>query len=159
MFGFKKKEEEKKVLATQNGKVIELEEVPDEVFAQKMLGDGVAIIPESNEICSPVSGTIIQVPDTLHAYGIQIDDGLDILVHIGINTVELKGEGFESLVKEGDKVKAGDVIAKADLDLIKSKNYEIHTPILITNFDEVKSFSKNLGSAKAGETVIFTYKK
>ena len=159
MFGFKKKEEEKKVLATQNGKVIELEEVPEEVFAQKMLGDGVAIIPESNEICSPVDGTIIQVPDTLHAYGIQTNDGLDILVHIGINTVELKGEGFESLVKEGDKVKAGDVIAKADLNFIKSKNYEIHTPVLITNFDEVKSFSKNLGSAKEGETVIFTYKK
>lgn len=159
MFGFKKKEEEKEVLATQNGKVVNLEEVPDEVFAQKMLGDGVAIIPESDDIHSPVDGTIVQVSDTLHAYGIQTEDGLDILVHIGVNTVELKGEGFESLVKEGDKVKTGDIIAKADLDFIKSKNYETYTPILVTNFDEVRSFSKNLGLAKAGETVVFTYKK
>ncbi len=159
MFGFNKKKVEKKILAPQNGIFISLEEVPDEVFAQKMLGDGVAIIPDSNDVCSPVDGTIVQIPETLHAYGIHTDDGLDILVHIGINTVELKGEGFESLVKEGDKVKAGEIIARADLDFIKNKGYATHTPILITNIDDIKSFSNNSGKAKACETVAITYVK
>ena len=159
MFGFKKKKEEKGLVATQDGTVIALSEVPDEAFSEKMLGDGAAIIPTSDEICSPVDGTIIQVTDTLHAYGIQSDDGLDILVHVGINTVELKGEGFTALVKEGDKVKAGDVIAKADLSLIKSKGYETHTPILITNMDDIKEISFIEGSAQAGKTVMVTYSK
>ncbi len=157
MFNFRKKKNA--FLATQNGKIIDLKDVPDEAFSQKMLGDGVAIMPTGNDICSPVDGTIIQVTDTLHAYGIASDDGLDVLVHVGINTVELKGEGFETLVKEGDKVKAGDVIARADLPLIKSKGYELYTPVLITNMDDIKELSVCDGNVEAGKTVIMTYSK
>lgn len=159
MFGFKKKKQEQVLLATQNGKVVALEEVPDEAFAQKMLGDGVAIIPQSGEVYSPVSGKVVQVTDTLHAYGIQSDDGLDVLVHIGVNTVELKGEGFTAMVKEGDSVKAGDLLAKVDLALLKEKKYPLYTPVIITNIDDVTEISYNLGAATAAETIIATYKK
>ena len=124
-----------------------------------MLGDGVAIIPTDNKVYAPIDGVIIQVYDTLHAYGIQSDDGLDILIHIGINTVELKSQGFTSLVNEGDRVKAGDAIAIADLDFIKSKGYEIYTPILITNIDEVRNISCAYGPVKSGETVVIKYEK
>ena len=127
------------ILSTQDGTIVELKNVPDDVFAGKMLGDGVAIIPTCNNIVSPVDGTILQVFDTLHAYAIHSDDGLDILVHIGINTVELNGEGFTALVKAGDRVKAGDIIATADIAFLKRKGYELHTPIIITNMDDVKS--------------------
>lgn len=157
MFGFKKKNKDLKILATQDGTIISLDNVPDEVFSQKMFGDGLAIMPKSNEVYSPVSGTIVQVTDTLHAYAIHSDNGLDVLVHIGINTVELKGEGFKAKVKEGDHVNAGDIIAIADLAFIKSKGYEVYTPTVITNMDIVKDFSINVGETKAGSTVAATY--
>ena len=157
MFGFKKKNKDLKIFATQDGTVVNLDNVPDEVFSQKMLGDGIAIMPKCNEVYSPVNGTIVQVTDTLHAYAIQSDDGLDVLVHIGINTVELKGEGFKAMVKEGDHVKTGDIIAVADLDFIKSKGYELYTPTVITNMDAVKDLSSNEGEAKAGKTAVITY--
>ena len=157
MFGFNKKKNLFNMFATQNGEAIELSKVPDEAFASKMLGDGIAIIPNDNNILSPVDGTIIQVTDTLHAYGIQTETGLDVLVHIGINTVELKGEGFKSLVKEGDKVKVGTPIATADLELIKEKGYETYTPIIITNVSDVENFSCNYGNVIAGKDVIINY--
>lgn len=157
MLGFKKKKNSFNMFATQNGEAIELSKVPDEAFASKMLGDGIAIIPNDNNILSPVDGTIIQVTDTLHAYGIQTETGLDVLVHIGINTVELKGEGFKSLVKEGDKVKVGNPIATADLELIKEKGYEIYTPIIITNVSDVENLSCNYGNVTAGKDIVITY--
>ena len=157
MFSFKKKNKDLKILATQDGTIVSIYNVPDDVFSQKMLGDGLAVIPESNEVYSPVDGTIVQVTDTLHAYAIHSDNGLDVLVHIGINTVELKGEGFKAMVKEGDHVKAGDILAVADLDFIKSKGYELYTPTVITNMDMIKSFSVNIGKAKAGSSVAAVY--
>lgn len=159
MFGIAKKNKLLDIISTQDGKAVNLDEVPDPAFSQRMLGDGVAIIPTDNKVYAPIDGVIIQVYDTLHAYGIQSDDGLDILIHIGINTVELKSKGFTSLVNEGDRVKAGDAIAIADLDFIKSKGYEIYTPILITNIDEVRSISCAYGPVKSGETVVIKYEK
>lgn len=159
MFGIAKKNKLLDIISTQDGKAVNLDEVPDPAFSQRMLGDGVAIIPTDNKVYAPIDGVIIQVYDTLHAYGIQSDDGLDILIHIGINTVELKSQGFTSLVNEGDRVKAGDAIAIADLDFIKSKGYEIYTPILITNIDEVRSISCAYGPVKSGETVVIKYEK
>lgn len=158
MFGFKKKNSEKEIFAAVSGEICQLSDVPDEVFSQKMLGDGVAIIPKDGNIVSPVNGTVSQVTDTLHAYCITSDDGLDILVHVGVDTVELKGEGFEVLVKEGDKVSVGTPIAKADLDFIKSKGFNLHTPILITNMDAVAEISVKVGNATSGETPVVTYK-
>ncbi len=160
LFGFgKKKEVAPEFLATQNGEVINIEEVGDGVFSAKMIGDGFAVTPSSNEVYAPVSGKVTQVFDTYHAYGITTDDGLDVLVHIGLDTVSLNGEGFKPFVKEGQKVKAGDKIAEADLDFIKSKGYKTTTIVIITNMDAVSGLNVNYGTSKGGETVAMTYTK
>ncbi|MDD6735131.1 MAG: PTS glucose transporter subunit IIA [Clostridiales bacterium] len=153
MFGRKTKT----ILSTQDGDCIMLDQVPDPVFAEKMLGDGVAVIPTDNVVKSPVDGVVVQVFDTLHAYSIQSSDGLDILVHIGLNTVELKGEGFSPKVKSGDKVKAGDVLCETDINFLREKGYEIYTPIVITNISDIKSFKPIPGNVRAGETAVIEY--
>lgn len=154
---FSKKNKFKNIVSPLNGKLCKLEEVPDEVFSQKMLGDGVAVIPTDGTICSPVAGVVSQITDTLHAYCITSDDGLDILIHFGIDSVKLKGEGFEVLVKEGDKVTPGTPICKANIELIKEKGYNLHTPVLITNMDEIKNIKTLEGEVKAGESNIIEY--
>lgn len=157
MFGRKK--EKKKIVATQNGECIGLDLVPDPVFSDKLLGDGVCIIPEDNTVKSPVNGTVVQVFDTFHAYSVKSDDGLEILVHIGLNTVELKGQGFTPKVKDGEKVSVGDVLCEADIKFIKEKGYEVYTPIVITNSDELKNFEVLKGKIVAGETTVMEYTK
>lgn len=158
MFGFGKKTPKTHALtAAQTGRAVALTDVPDEAFAQKMLGDGVAVLPSEGIVVSPVAGEVVQALDSRHAYGIHTEDGLDVLVHIGINTVELKGEGFQSFVKEGNRVQAGDKLAEVDLALLKEKGYPLYTPVIITNMDAVKSLQTHLGDTKAGETVIMEY--
>ena len=133
---FKKKEE---YLASPfAGEVIELQQVPDEAFAQNMLGDGFAIFPEENVIKSPCAGEIVQIFSTGHAVGIQTEKGLEVLVHIGIDTVDLDGEGFEKLVKNGDKVEVGTPLIEVDLDFIKENAPSIATPVIVTNMEKVK---------------------
>ena len=110
------------VLAPLSGEIIALEQVSDPVFSGKVLGDGIAIIPEDGKIYSPVNGTVTTVSSTLHAYGFSTESGLDILVHVGLETVSLKGEGFKVYIKEGDMVKAGELIAEVDLEYLKQKN-------------------------------------
>lgn len=139
MFDFLKKE--KFLTAVADGQVIDITKVPDQVFSQKILGDGFAVIPESGEITSPAAGIITDVTETLHAYCITSDDGLEILVHIGIDTVELKGTGFTPLVKKGDRISQGDSLAKADLALLKNKGYSTATVVVITNTESLKSYS------------------
>lgn len=124
------------------GEVIPLSEVPDPVFAQKMMGDGVAIIPKEGKLVSPVSGEIIQVFPTKHAIGIKSNNGLEILIHVGLETVELKGEGFEVLVKTGQKVNVGDELLQFDIIFLERNNKEIVTPILFTNMDKVESIEQ-----------------
>lgn len=111
------------VIAPISGKVVPISEVPDPVFSEKVLGDGIAIIPENGKIYSPVNGEITSVVDSKHAYGFSSDDGLDVLIHFGLETVALKGEGFTSHVKEGDKVKIGDLVAEVDINLLKEKRH------------------------------------
>lgn len=160
MFEFSQKENNKKnILTPMNGTVIRIKDTGDEVFSQKMVGDGVTIIPSDGEVLSPVDGEIIQVFDTLHAYGIRSKDGVEILIHIGINTVELKGEGFKSFVKNNQIIKSGDKIAYADLGFLESKGYSLHTPVIITNMGYIKNISYNLGKVKAAKTPIIYYNK
>lgn len=148
------------IKAIANGKAIPVSEVPDEVFASKALGDGIAIIVTDGKVYSPVDGEITMVADTLHAYGISTEDGLELCVHIGINTVELNGTGFSPKVKEGDRVKAGQLLCEIDMNLMKEKGYQTHTPILMTNGDECAEVQLlPTADAKAGETTVITYKK
>ncbi|MGL5973511.1 MAG: PTS sugar transporter subunit IIA [Oscillospiraceae bacterium] len=155
---FKKGKRQGEIFATQDGVSIDVSEVPDEVFSSKMLGESIAIIPSSNDVFSPVNGTVVDVNENLHAYSITSDDNVDVLVHIGIDTVELKGEGFESFVKVGDNVKVGDKLATADLDFIKSKGYGIHT-IIILNNDEIKDLEFNNKDVEKGKDIIIKYNK
>ena len=157
MFGFKSKQST--LLAPISGTSVSLAEVPDPVFSEKMLGDGAAIIPENGVVVSPVDGTIADVTETLHAYCIESDDGLEILIHIGINTVELKGEGFQAFVKNGQKVNAGEKLAEVDLKLVQEKGYPIVTPVLITNPDSLKSMEPSYGFVKSGESCLIAYRK
>lgn len=161
MFGFGKKKNGSgsALVAAASGTVINVDTLPDEVFSKKILGDGYAVKPMNGTIVSPTDGKIIDVQDSHHAYGIQTNDGLELLVHIGIDTVSLNGEGFTPCVKNGDKVKAGQTLCEVDLGKIQAAGYPTDTVVLITNIDEVKSFNVTIGEATAGETEVLTYTK
>ncbi len=160
LFGKKEEvKENKKIIikAPITGKVVDIKEVPDETFAQKLLGDGVGIIPEkSGNIVSPVKGTLIQLFETLHAFTVETEDGVNVLVHFGLNTVELKGHGFTKIANEGDKVEVGDVIIKYDLDYLKENAPSVVTPVIILDSEEYTKIDviidKNV--AEGNDTVI-----
>lgn len=145
------------IYATQTGDAISLSDVPDPVFSDKLLGDGIAIIPTNGEVKAPVNGEVTRVFDTKHAYSILSDDGLEILVHIGLDTVELDGRGFTPKVKSGERVRVGDTLCEVDLALLSSEEYFIHTPIVITNMDKVKKLTPHQGYTVAGKTVALSY--
>lgn len=149
------------VMAPLTGQTVALDQVPDPVFAEKVLGDGVAIIPEDGKILSPVTGEVTSVAATQHAYGFQSEDGLEVLVHVGLETVGLQGEGFTVHVKEGDKVKAGDLIAEVDLELLKSKNIKSITPVLICDGIDDKNMEPAAAgmAVKAGESAVLFVKE
>ena len=147
------------VLAPVSGKIIALEQVPDPVFSGKTLGDGVAIIPEDGKIYSPVDGTVTTVSTTLHAYGFTTADGVEILVHIGLETVSLKGEGFKVYIKDGDTVKKGELIAEVDLTYLDRKGISVISPVLICDGAENMTMDTANGKASAGKTEIITLTK
>lgn len=128
---FKKKEEVMKPFGT--GIARSLTAVPDQVFSQKMMGDGYAIELTDGEIVAPISGEVTMIFPTGHAFGIQTDAGLEVLIHIGIDTVELKGEGFKAVVQQGDKVKQGDVLTHVDLDFVKAQGKSLVSPFIFTS--------------------------
>ena len=123
------------VCAHATGQMIPMEEVKDETFAQKMLGDGFAILPENGEVCSPVNGTVSSVFDTKHAVCLVSDGGLEILIHIGIDTVNLQGKYFTAHVKDGDTVKAGQPLVTFELDQVKKAGYDTVIPLVFTDPD------------------------
>jgi PTS system D-glucosamine-specific IIC component len=142
-----------------DGKILELKDVPDQVFSQKMMGDGFAIEPKNGKVVSPVNGTITTIFPTKHAIGITSDSGLEVLVHFGIDTVNLKGEGFEALVQQGDKVKVGQAILNVDLEQIKDKVPSVITPVIFTNLSEGQEVNIKVGTVvKHGENNIVTIK-
>lgn len=157
MFGFLKKSF--KLVAPVDGKVIPLSEVPDEVFAQKMAGDGVAIETTGDTIKAPADGMLTMIFKTNHAFGLNLENGIEVLVHIGLDTVALEGEGFERLAEEGKFVKAGEPIIKVDRKLITEKGYSLVTPVLITNADKVSEIKGLEGTTvTSGESEVLTYK-
>lgn len=147
-----------KLVAPVTGKSLPLSETPDPVFAQKMAGDGLAMEPTGDVVVAPADGELTLVFNTKHAFAITLENGVELLVHIGIETVSLNGEGFEQLVEQGTKVKAGDPIIKIDREFIKSKGLPLTTPVLITNPDILKSISpvENVETV-AGETTVLEY--
>lgn len=139
-----------------SGKIISLDNVPDTMFSDRILGDGVAIIPGDGKFVSPVNGVVTSVADSYHAYTFLTDDGLNVLVHIGLETVSLKGEGFKPLVKKGDKVRRGDMIAEVDLELLKKKNINPVTPVILCEAPESISIKTKDGIAVAGKTPVLS---
>ncbi|CAH2214498.1 glucose-specific PTS transporter subunit IIBC [Tepidibacter aestuarii] len=150
---------ELKFVSPLNGKVLDIADVPDKVFSQKIMGDGFAIEPTNGEVVSPVDGVITTFFKTKHAIGFTADNGQEVLVHFGIDTVNLNGEGFEALAKEGDKVKAGQPILKVDLQKVKKEVPSLITPIVFTNLDEGQQVSAKIGkTVKVGDKEIVTVK-
>ena len=144
------------VTAPFSGKLVPLSSVPDETFASGVLGEGIAIEPSDGLFCSPVSGTVESIAETKHAIGFAGDNGLEILVHVGLETVGLKGEGFEILVKEGDTVKEGQPVAKVDLDLIRARGLNTITSIVLTGGADDMELNCAEGIAAAGKTPVLT---
>lgn len=153
MFGiFKAKKQN--IVSPADGDIVDLKDVPDEVFSQKLAGDGIALMPRSNTFVAPVSGTITKIFSTNHAFSILTSSGLEVLVHIGLDTVELNGEGFKRLAKEGDKVVVGKPILFADLEFIKSKGKPIITPILLNHEKELLLKVDGVHTIREGEALI-----
>lgn len=139
---FKKKSKELEIYTCVQGEVLPIENVPDPVFAEKILGDGIAINPSNGEIISPMDGEITMIQDSLHAIGIKVDDDIEILIHIGLETVELNGEGFTKKVNVNDRVKKGQPIVCFDKKLIEDKGYNTITMMLVINNDNIIGIEK-----------------
>ena len=137
-----------------NGEVVNIEDVNDDMFSQKILGDGIAIIPENGSLYAPCDGIIETVFHTNHAIAIKSNCGKEILLHVGIDTVKLEGKYFEAKVKVGDRVKAGDLLLNFDLDAIKKEGYDSIIPMVITNMENVNIKSKIQGNTKVGKDLI-----
>ncbi|MEG8980375.1 PTS glucose transporter subunit IIA [Priestia megaterium] len=140
-----------------DGYVMPLEDVPDAVFSSKMMGDGFAIEPTNNTLVSPINGEVVSIFPTKHAIGLKTDEGLEILIHVGIETVALKGQGFTCLVEDGQKIKQGTPLLKLELDYIKENAKSIITPVIFTNLPkETKVELNKTGYFDQGTNNIIT---
>ncbi|GAA3537463.1 PTS glucose transporter subunit IIA [Zobellella aerophila] len=147
------------IYAPLSGEIVAIEDVPDVVFAEKIVGDGIAIKPSGNKMVAPCDGTIGKIFETNHAFSIESDSGLEMFVHFGIDTVELKGEGFTRIAKEGQQVKKGDTVIEFDLALLEAKAKSTLTPVVISNMDEVKELHKQSGAVTLAQDLVFRVKK
>lgn len=159
MFRMSRKNQEIPIYAPMDGNVTALSDVPDEAFSEKMLGDGAAVLPTNGLVFSPVDGVVTDITDTGHAFCITTDIGSELLLHIGVNTVNLKGEGFKVFVKSGDRIRAGDKIGCVDLELLKKHGLSSATPVLLTETEKIEIVRINSGRMHGGKDVLFTYKK
>ncbi|OPA80088.1 PTS glucose transporter subunit IIA [Paenibacillus selenitireducens] len=151
---FKKKKTVVSLVSPITGTSVSLDQVPDPAFAQGFIGDGVAINPTQGVLVSPCDGIVAHMIDTYHSCIIGHDSGVEVLMHIGVNTVELKGEGFKPLIKTGDQVKQGQPLIEFDMDFIQSKGYPIITPVIMANAEVVENLTKSTGEMKAGESKV-----
>ncbi|WP_201307726.1 PTS sugar transporter subunit IIA [Companilactobacillus farciminis] len=156
LFGFGKK---KTIFtAPASGQFQSLENVEDEVFSQKLMGEGYGVIPDNNKIYSPISGTVSSIFETKHALGITTDDGLEVLVHMGLDTVELNGEPFDIMVEKGEKVDKNRQLAEMHIDNIKNKGYGTVVLTIVTNVQEkvrdLKFLTKESEKIEAGHVIL-----
>ena len=137
------------------GKVLAQADIPDETFAQGILGPGCGIEPTGKTVYAPFDGTVEQVASTLHAVGLTSEDGIEILIHVGMDTVEMQGKGFKALVKVGDKVKAGTPLLKVDLEAIRAAGHPTATALIVTNSDDLPEISVAANGDAAAGTPVF----
>ncbi len=146
------------LLAPVDGKCIDITEVPDETFSAKVLGDGVAFVYDGDTVCAPCAGEVTMVAETNHAVAIVSDGGMEILIHVGLDTVNLKGQGLEALVKVGDKVQVGTPLIRIDRAFMKEQNVNLTTPLILTNGDDTTYSLENVGNeVTMGESVVVSY--
>lgn len=149
------KQDDKAVYSPLEGKLIPMTEVPDETFASKALGEGVAVIPEKGCVYAPFDGEVEMVYDTGHAIGLVREDGMEVLIHVGINTVELGGKYYTAKVSNGQKIKKGDLLLEFDMDEIAKAGYSMVTPVIVTNSDEYEGLTfKEHGRVEPGDRII-----
>ena len=148
-----------RILAPCNGRTVELAKVPDPVFSEKMTGDGLAILAEGDEIVAPCDGTITLFFDTKHAFAVTTDDGVQVLVHIGLDSVILNGEGIEAMCRRGDRVRAGEPVMRIDLDYFKKQEINLISPVLIVNFEKVQGLQAQPEGEEvhAGEDAVLAF--
>lgn len=159
VFNKKKDTDIIEIVAPVSGEIVSIEDVPDVVFSEKIVGDGIAIKPLGDRMVAPVDGTIGKIFETNHAFSIESDDGIQLFVHFGIDTVELKGEGFKRIAKEGQHVQKGDMIIEFNLFTLQEKAKSVLTPVIISNIDELTEIVKLSGNVIAGETPIICIRK
>ena len=147
--------EEETILAPIKGEIKPIEESSDAAFASGALGKGVVILPEEGKVYAPVTGTVTVLFPSLHAIGITSDAGVELLIHIGINTVQLNGEGFTAHIKQGDQIKQGQLLVEFDMNKIKEAGYTLETPVLVTNYADLKEVKNtNASSVQLQETLM-----
>lgn len=132
MFEFLKNKNEAEFYAPVNGECVSIETVPDETFSSKLMGEGIAFKFDGDKVSAPISGDIILIAETLHAFAIRDKNGIEVLIHIGLDTVNLKGKGFKKLVQENSKVKKGDPIIEVDREVMRENNINMITMMIIT---------------------------
>lgn len=155
----KKEDVNEDILSPIEGEAVALSEVNDEAFSQGLMGNGVCIIPENGKVAAPVSGTVTTLFPTLHAVGITSLHGVEVLIHIGMDTVNLNGEHFKAFVKQGDTVKSGQLLIEFDKEALEKKNIDLKTPVVITNTNEMKNVETVTGKKVTNDDVIIMVEK
>ncbi|MCF6463732.1 PTS glucose transporter subunit IIA [Clostridium sp. Cult1] len=156
MMNFFKKNKPIHILAPMSGKIIPLEEVDDKAFSEKRLGEGIAIEITDGKVIAPFDGEITSTYKSNHCVVIRSEEGIELLIHVGLETIKLKGEGFTQHVALMQEVKQGDVILEADLEFLKEKRKSLISPIIITNTGRIESIEKADGVAEKGQSNIMT---
>lgn len=143
------------VYAPAQGEVVPLEQFPDELFSQEVLGPGCGILPSGDRVAAPFNGTVTQLTDTRHAIGVTSNDGVELLIHVGVDTVEMAGQGFRTFVKNGQKINRGDPLLSFDRDAIKAAGHPDAIAVIVTNSDEFSSVAlKAGGGAAVGDVLL-----
>ena len=154
LFGKKEEINPNHVYAPLAGEAVAISEVPDPTFSSGAMGNGIAIKPTDGKVCSPVNGTVDMMFDTGHAVSLVSDNGIEILIHVGLETVGLEGKPFQIKVQNGQKVKKGDILMIADLAAIEAASLPTITPVLICNTDDYTTFNVSTGKAVTNADVV-----
>lgn len=159
LFGKKEKINPNHIYAPIEGEAVAITEVPDPTFAEGMLGNGIAIMPTDGKVCAPVNGTVETMFDTGHAVTLVSESGMEILIHVGLETVGLNGAPFQVMVKNGQAVKKGDILMIADLEAIKAAGLPTITPVLVCNSDDYTTFNTIVGKTVTNDDVVIELAK